>query len=178
MFKYSSKLFKSYIASRNSNIYFYAQINQYNICKLMEQITYANEEKSIREINLHIKSVGGDLECGLLGYDLLKQSTKPINTFCEGNVASSATLLYLAGNTRYITKHSTLLIHQLSGHCRGTYTEMNDDHTNSTIFMTMMNNIYTDETIIDSKTLKFYMNRNLFITSEECIKYGFSHKIL
>jgi NAD kinase len=51
----------------------------------------------------------------------LKNNKYKINTFAEGTVSSAATLLFLAGNKRYMTENSFMLIHQLSGCLYGNY---------------------------------------------------------
>jgi ATP-dependent Clp protease protease subunit len=168
------------------NIYYRGDIDLVNVMTLTRIIQEQNEkyaktkyEKiSKNPIKLHITSYGGDCEAGLMAYDLIKQSRFPIHTFCEGYSCSSATFLFLAGKKRFMLPHSKLLIHQLSYGCHGTYTNMTDQMYNNNLIMTDMKKIYLRETKLDEKTLDDLLRKDIYLTAEECLKYGFVHKII
>ena len=65
-------------------------------------------------INLHIQSSGGSLMNTYYIVDLIQSLETPVNTFIDGFAASAATLISVAGDKRYMTKNSLMLIHQLS----------------------------------------------------------------
>ncbi len=161
----------------SNNIYFYGEVNRNNILTLTSYVRELNDKK-IKNINIHMASNGGDLEYGFLAYDLLKRSNKQINTYCEGSVISAGTLIYLAGKNRFITPNSTMLVHQLSGKLYGTYENMEDDMYNSKLSMDNMIKIYKTETTISNKMLHSLLKRNIHLTADECIDYGFAHKII
>jgi len=175
MFKNTYKRFAPKIYINGPNVYFYGSTNRNNILALTSCVRTLNNDKSIKSINLHMGSNGGDLEYGFLGYDLLKQSNKQINTFCEGSIASSATLIYLAGTNRFIAPHSTMLIHQLSATFNGTYEDIKDMMISYNLSMKAMKNIYKTETVINERTLNYLLKRNVVLSADKCIEYGFAH---
>lgn len=63
------------------------------------------------EVTVHINSPGGEVREGYAIHDLLINSGKKINTIIEGNCASIATVVFLAGENRTITENSTFMIH-------------------------------------------------------------------
>jgi ATP-dependent Clp protease protease subunit len=191
-----NKINKSLIINRNfskclnfddhHNIFYRGDITMKNISILSQVLQYQNDRHSnIDEkeflnnpIKLHITSYGGDMEAGLLAYDILKLSKFPIHTYIYGYAASSATFLFLAGNYRFMTKHSKLLIHQTSYDSSGKHSEIKDAHYNAELLMKDAVNIYLKDTKINKEKLDYLLNKDVYLTSKECLKYGFVHKIL
>ncbi len=95
-----------------------------------------------KPIYLHITTNGGDLMSGFFGYDKIKGSLIKISTIIEGSVASAGSLLSMAGQRRYITPNSHLLIHQLRTGIIGTYEELVDEKHNCNQFMTKLVDLY------------------------------------
>jgi ATP-dependent Clp protease protease subunit len=164
---------------KNHNIYFRCDVTNTSVMKLTRIVQEMNNSKeNIKApIKIHMTSNGGDAEYGLLGYDLLKLSKRAIYTYCEGNVMSAATLLFLAGKTRFITIHSKMLIHQISCEIEGSYSNMKDCMLNNDMLMKNFKNIYLQETKIKENILDDILRRDICIGSKDCIKFGFAHKI-
>lgn len=178
MFRYIRRNLKSHIfIEYPNNIYFYGDINCANILKLTSYVRLLNKKK-LQCINIHMASDGGELEYGFLGYDLLKKNHIRINTYCEGSVISAGTLIYLSGYNRYITPNSSILIHQLSHKCDGTYNNMIDSLYNTTIMMTKLQNIYNLETNMSIEFINEIMKRDIFLTSYQCVQYGICNNII
>ncbi len=177
---------KSLNFDENHNIFYRGNITMKNINILSQILQYQNDRhQNIKDtyilktpINLYITSYGGDMEAGLLAYDIIKLSKFPIHTYIYGYAASSATFLFLAGKKRHITKHSKLLIHQSSYDFTGKHSEMKDAHYNSELLMKDAVNIYLKETKIKKEKLDYLLNKDVYLTSKECLKYGFVHKII
>jgi ATP-dependent protease ClpP protease subunit len=166
---------KSFDYDTYNNIYFKCDVTQKNIQKLIRVIDEMNKCKLIK---LHITSMGGDIEHGLLAYDIIKSSKIPIHTFCEGNIYSAGTLLYIGGKKRYITPHSKLLIHQLTNTYEGIYTQLKDQMYNDTLYMNELTKLYMDNSNLSKKTIEKYLLCDKLLTSQQCIEFGFSHVIL
>lgn len=168
------------------NIFFRGNITMKKISILSQVIQYQNDrcsnlnnkEPEKNPIKLYITSYGGDMEAGLLAYDLIKLSQFPIHTYIYGYAASSATFLFLAGKSRYMTKHSKLLIHQSSYDFIGKHSEMKDIQYNAELLTKDAISIYLNETKIKKNKLIYLLNKDIYLTSQECFNYGFVHKIL
>lgn len=72
-------------------------------------------------VQLIINSRGGDVSAAISLYNGLKRFPFVLYTVAEGQVASSAVIVYLVGVKRAITADSTILIHKPSGHLEGSY---------------------------------------------------------
>ena len=76
----------------------------------------AKEDADI--FNVYINSPGGVVTDAMAIHDLLVQMQtegKTVNTIGRGLIASSATLILLAGNEPEMTENSTFMIHNVSG---------------------------------------------------------------
>lgn len=63
------------------------------------------------DVNLYINSGGGCLVSTLGIYDILKSSKNTINGYVTGEACSGASLILQACDNRYISKHSSIMIH-------------------------------------------------------------------
>jgi len=125
-------------------------------------------------VYLHITTNGGDLLSGFFAYDKIKASRVPIRTVIEGSVASAGSLMSIAGERRYMTPNSHLLIHQLRTGIIGTYEELVDEKANCNQFMTKLVSIYhTNCNGRLSKTkIREILKRDIFWDAQTAIQNG------
>ena len=169
------------ITTHGNEIYYYEDIYKEQILELIYQIkTLTNElqYQSLRynfspNINLHIYSDGGDAFMGLSIYDFIKNNKIPIHTYINGNIASAATFMYLAGYKRFMSQNSTILIHQISTSFWGKFEDLKDECKNTTELMKIVKDLYSENTLMKKKQLDDILKRELFLTYTECRKLGF-----
>jgi len=179
-----------FIESVNSDIYFYSDLDSSKIMTLVKTLKEKETEFLHKQlllnladpptINLHIQSYGGSVHSGFAVHDCIINSKVPINTYVEGVVASAATLISIAGTTRYMSKNSVMLIHQISYAYWGSFTheELKDEVKNAEQLMKILRNAYGERTIIPASKLEELLTRNLYFTADECLQYGFIDFIL
>ena len=75
-----------------------------------------NEQKNYQRqpINIFINSFGGSVYDMWALIDIIESSKTPIHTYCSGYAMSAGFMIFLAGHKRFVTKHATLMCHQLS----------------------------------------------------------------
>jgi len=175
--------------SQNSNkIYFYSDVSKDSILNLFRQIDELTRQIKTHQfsynlpapptIELHIHSDGGDIFAGLSAIDKIAENSVPIDTYCEGIVASAATFMSLAGRQRYITKNSFMLIHQLSSGMWGNYAEFKDEVKNLDLLMTLIKNVYVKRTTIIESELGNLLKHDLILDATSCLNYGLVDKVL
>lgn len=179
----------SQIETEFNRIYFFSDVDRFSVLKLVKKIkeidiqisNKINEwelpEKSI-PINLHINSFGGDLFAGLSAVDHIQNCKNPIHTIVDGAAASAASLMAVVGHKRSMFKNSYILIHQLSTWHAGTYEQLKDEVMNCDNLMTTLRNIYKENTNIPPKKLEEILKRDLWLSSEDCLKYGLVDEII
>lgn len=169
------------INTHNNEIYYYEDIYKEQILELIHQVKKLTDELqylSLRynfspNINLHIYSNGGDAFMGLSIYDFIKNNKIPIYTYINGNIASAATFMYLAGYKRFMSPNSTILIHQISTSFWGKFEDLKDECKNTTELMKIVKDLYSENTLMKKKQLDDILKRELFLNYTECQKLGF-----
>ena len=164
---------KTIIHTEDNNLYFQGEITPESCFYLQQNlIKLQKKENENKFINFYIQSAGGSLlpTFGLI--DTMKLSRIPINTFVNGYVASSASLLSVSGNKRYITKNSMMLVHSLrSSIGEVNYQQLEDHYYNSMSMMNIVKNIYKEKSNIDDQHLNFLLSHDYWLNSTECLKY-------
>jgi ATP-dependent Clp protease, protease subunit len=171
-----------------NKIYFYDDVTKESVLNLHRQIDDLNKQmkmiqfgfglKQPPRIEIHICSDGGDIHAAMSAVDKIADNPVPIDTYCEGIVASAATLLSAVGHKRYITKSSTMLIHQLSSGLWGNYKQFQDEIKNLDLYMDIIKGVYFNKTKFAEKELNELLSHDLCLNSEKCLEIGLVDEIL
>lgn len=160
------------------DIYFYSVINKQS-CFELERILLSFEKNAIITettnvpIHLHIQSYGGNLHYAIYLIDLIESMKTPVYTYVDGFAASAATLISMSGKKRFITKHSLMLVHQLSTGFQGKFAEINDESENVQNLMNFMMQFYLDHTKLSKYDLQSLLKRDIWLNASQCVKFGF-----
>ena len=99
----------------------------FNLLYLLQQddkneVTQKNFTRN--PIRIYINSYGGAIYDMWSLIDIIINSKTPIHTYCTGYAMSAGFIIFLAGHKRFVTKHATLMCHQLSMGDKGKLTDM------------------------------------------------------
>lgn len=168
-----------------NNIFFYTGVTKQSVSKLNRMLMSLQNELLHRYIgidtkpyiNLYIHSEGGCVFSGLSAMNHIASSKVDVHTIIDGFVASAATFLSLGGKKRYIMPYSTVLIHQMRTGFYGKHDELKDEVENCDNIMLNFKTIYKSKTSLPEKTLNQLLKRELYLTTEKCIKYNVAHEL-
>lgn len=94
-------------------IFIEGEINAETACSFLKQVLFLNREDAHKPIDVMVNSCGGEINSGLLMYDVIQSSTAPIRMYCAGKAYSMAAILIACGmHGRYILPHGELMLHQ------------------------------------------------------------------
>lgn len=79
---------------------------------------------SVDEIDVRINSNGGSPIAGTAIYNLLRSHPAKVNTYIDGIAASTASLIFMAGDKRFMPKSAFLMVHNPSIIASGTAEEL------------------------------------------------------
>jgi len=181
----------------DNHIYFYGDVNTKNILNLIRYIRFINNKLSLLEnelskystnydtdcdmnIYLHINSCGGYICDAFAALSHIIDSKHPIISIVEGYAASAATFLSIVCHKRQITSFSSMLIHQLSSGCYGTYEQLEDDHENNRYLENNIKNLYIkySDGKLNERVLEKVLKRDLMWDPQKCLKYGLVDEII
>lgn len=93
---------------------------------LTAQLLFLESVDPKRDVQLFINSPGGSVIDGMGIYDVMQYISPDVATICTGLAASMGAVLLSAGaaGKRSALPHARVMIHQLSGGMRGTFSDM------------------------------------------------------
>ena len=139
------------------------------------------ELKDCESVTVRINSLGGDVDTALAIHGMLKEC-KNVTTEAVGMVASAATVIFMAGETRKINKSALFLVHKcMSTVYAGNENDLESElETQRTINDTMAE-IYTEGGVSAEKVTEL-MEANhgegKWITANEAQRYGFATEVV
>lgn len=94
-------------------VFIEGEINADKACEFVKQIILLNAEDPQQPIDVLINSPGGEINSGMLMYDVIQASKAPIRMYCIGKAYSMGAVLFACGNHgRYMLPHGELMIHE------------------------------------------------------------------
>ena len=161
------------------------------------KVNYATNERvltKIREITLSrpkeeifmtVTSPGGPSGTGMSFYDHIRYILKPnLISIGSGDVDSSGMLIFLSGYKRYVTKHTTGLLH-LAGRIFEEGTRFTASDMEAMLKEDRVKDRHYAEVVADSTDGRLttdlvleLMQESTVLTAEDFIKYGLAEKII
>lgn len=143
---------------------------------------------SEKPILVHLNSIGGDWHAGMAIYDAILTCPAPVTILGYGIVASIATVILQAADTRVLMPNTSFLIHYGYESMFGTHTEamsygefaakcrerMLDIYCKSTIKTPLFKNEKLARQFIDAKIKD---KSDWWLTAQEAVNYGFADGI-
>lgn len=162
------------------NIMLTDEINRESANRFMTELMYLLGEGD-EEINLYINSGGGEINAGLLIYDLIQSSTAPINIYCTGMAASMAAILLASGQKgrRFILPHSKVMIHEplISGGVGGSATSIKNIADSIMETRKLVNEILAKHTGKTVKEIEKATAFDHYMSAAEAVEFGICDEI-
>lgn len=141
----------------------------------LSQFMYLENEGD-GEITIYVNSPGGEVNAGLMIYDIIQGSRVPINMVCTGMAASMAAVLMAGGQKgrRYILKHSKVMIHEplLANGVGGSATSIKNISESILETRSLLNGILAKHTGKTLKEINKATSFDNYMNAEEAIKFG------
>jgi len=147
---------------------------------IVAQLLYLESENPNKDIHLYINSPGGVVSSGLAIYDTMQFINCDVSTICIGQAASMGALL-LAGGTkgkRYALPHSRVMVHQPSAGYQGQVTDISIHAEEVIALKHRLNEIMAKHTGQSVKQIEKDLERDNFMSAEDCVKYGLIDTVL
>lgn len=161
-------------------IFIDAQIEPNIASATIATLLYLDAKDKKKPIHLYINSPGGVVNDGLGIIDIMHIVKAPVYTYVVGMAASMGSLILTSGEPghRVATKHSTVMIHQVSGGTQGTIKDMEKRFAYSKVLQKVTNEILSKTTGKSMKEIEDAVDRDNFLSAEEAKKFGLIDKII
>lgn len=157
------------------------------VCNDLINLLIEDDKKEAKEkdfkrepIKMYIQSFGGCIYDMWALIDIMLNSKTPIWTYCTGYAMSAGFKIFLAGRKRFISKHATLLYHQLSSWNQGKYQDMLETQSFLDFEQRLIEEYVISRTNITKDKLKIIREKKIdwYIRCEEAMKLGIAHEII
>jgi len=178
---------EKHIAVHENKIYYYSGVNRESAAELNKKIGELESKGLTLGNNLDIdpptlkiliNSGGGSITAGISSMDTILRCKVSVHTYVDGFCASAATFLSVVGEKRFMSRHSYMLIHQLSTNFWGKYSEFEDEKQNLDLMMNTIKNVYSEYTKVPMKKLDEILKHDLLWDAKQCLEYGLIDEII
>lgn len=147
---------------------------------LQAQLLFLESVDPKRDIQMFINSPGGSVIDGMGIYDTMQYVSPDVGTICTGMAASMGAVLLSAGakKKRSALPHSRVMIHQLSGGMRGTFSDMEISYNFSKQLREELYNILAKHTGKTFEQIEKDSDRDNWMKAKEAKKYGLIDEVL
>ena len=148
---------------------------------IIAQMLFLEAENPEKDISLYINSPGGSVSSGLAIYDTMQYIKPDVATYCVGQVASMAAVLFAAGTKgkRTLLPNSRVLIHQplISG-LQGQQTDI-EIHAKDMLFMRdRLDEILAYHTGKPKEEIHRDTERDRILGAKEAVEYGLADRVM
>lgn len=157
------------------------EITQEIACEFSKKVMILSEISDTDEIKVMINSPGGEINAGMLMYDVIQDSKVPIKTYCIGRAYSMAAILFACGkHGRYMLPHSELMIHEplIGGRIGGNSSSIKSISDTLLENKRNINNILAKHTGKSVKEVEEASAYDHYFTPEESINFGLCDEII
>jgi ATP-dependent protease ClpP protease subunit len=138
--------------------------------------------KAQKKLVVNIHSFGGFLDAGLMIHDALRMTKAEVTTRAFSFVASAATVIAQAGDSRQMSKNALYLIHKSSAIACGNSNQIGVVVQDLKTFDERLIDLYANRGKIDKEVVKGLMEENdgtgRWLSADEALQYGLIDKIL
>ena len=182
-----SKSSNSSCYTLNNHIYFNDDITMESVTVLNRTIRELQDDLIILgikndidppPIKLHLTTYGGLVYAAFSVIACIKSSKVPVHTIIDGYAASAGTLISVCGARRYIHRHSSMMIHELSAGMWGRMSVMEEKMEDLKKMMEKLKEIYTTHTKLTNKKLDKILTKDSDWYAEECLANGLVDEII
>lgn len=148
------------------------EISAHTLSKQLEELN------DVDTINVHISSYGGEVKEGLAIYNALKNHHAKIKTFCDGFACSIASVIFMAGDERIMSKSSALMIHNAWMFVNGNANELRKQADDLDKITQLSIAAYMEHLTISEEELKQMLDNETWLLYDECLEYGFATSVI
>jgi ATP-dependent Clp protease protease subunit len=148
---------------------------------IIAQMLFLEAENPEKDISLYINSPGGSVSAGLAIYDTMQYIKPDVSTYCVGQAASMAAVLFAAGakGKRTLLPNSRVLIHQplISG-LQGQQSDIEIHAKDMLAMRDRLDEILAYHTGKSKEEIHRDTERDRILAAKEAVEYGLADRVM
>jgi len=142
--------------------------------ELIDIITQVKKQPQATSFTVHINSEGGVVDTGFDIYNYLRSLNVPIKTVGSGLVASIATVIFMAGDTRILREGTQFMIHLPMGGIDGTADQMEAYSKEIRAAEKKLIDFYKTAIQTTDEAIRPLLVNETWLTNEQALNLGFA----
>lgn len=171
-----SKLFEM------GHIFIEDEITSASADAIKKQIMYLVCKSADKPIYIHINSPGGDINAGLVLYDIIQNYADRIYLICTGRACSMAAVLLACGKTghRFMLQNSEAMIHEplISNQISGNCSSIKATSMRLVAIKEKMNKILANHTGKSLQEIDESTDFDNYMNAQEAVQFGLADRII
>lgn len=171
-----SKLFEM------GHIFIENEITSESADAIKKQIMYLVCKSADKPICIHINSPGGDINAGLVLYDIIQDYADRIYLVCTGRACSMAAVLLACGKTghRFMLQNSEAMIHEplISNQISGNCSSIKATSMRLVAIKEKMNKILANHTGKSLQEIDESTDFDNYMNAQEAVQFGLADRII
>lgn len=171
-----SKLFEM------GHIFIEDEITSESVDAIKKQIMYLVCKSADKPICIHINSPGGDINAGLVLYDIIQDYADRIYLVCTGRACSMAAVLLACGKKgrRFMLPNSEVMIHEplISNQISGNCSSIKATSMRLVAIKEKMNKILANHTGKSLQEIDESTDFDNYMNAQEAVQFGLADRII
>ena len=167
---------------KNRKMFLTGEIKAITAEHLMLQLMHLEEEDPGKPIDLYINSPGGEVQSGLMLYDVIQGMVSPVNMYCVGQAASMAAIILAGGikGRRYILPHAKTMVHEplISQGVGGSATSIKNIADSIMEMRKLLYEILEKHTGRTVEEIEKTIRGDFFMNAKESVEFGICDEIV
>ena len=165
-----------------NHVWFFGDVDSSSCLDLITNLHRVFEREKTKtkgRIFLHLQTSGGWVFSAFNVFDIIQAMKTKVRftIICEGEVASSGTIILLAADERFIRPNGALLIHEVSGGAIGKYSKLKTEIANIEMLYEMLLALYKSKTLLNKTSIGKILKKNKYFDANTCLANGLITKI-
>jgi len=148
---------------------------------IIAQMLFLEAENPEKDISLYINSPGGSVSAGMAIYDTMQYIKPDVSTYCVGQAASMAAVLFASGakGKRTLLPNSRVLIHQplISG-LQGQQSDIEIHAKDMLAMRDRLDEILAYHTGKTKEEIHRDTERDRILSAKEAVEYGLADRVM
>lgn len=136
------------------------------------------KDSSTKPIELHVYSWGGDVYAMLRLMDEIEACPCQVKFFGGGRIASAMTWIMAVCDERNLHKNTVVMLHDGSDGVDGKHTDVQIDAQHGRDLQERLDHIFAENSRMPVEFWQDILQRDVYLTAEECITLGLADKII
>lgn len=161
-------------------VYLSGRIDEDTTRDVVHTLLKLQKEDPIADIKLIIDSYGGLLDSMFAITDTMNMIHPQVVTVCLGKAMSAGAFIFANGEKgrRYMTPHSTLMFHQVSGGTWGTTSDVEIDVAEQKRLQSLMIEELSDKSKLSVEEVRKLIDRDCFVPPQKAMEIGVCDDII